>query len=84
MISQLSDSFLQTTAAAGSWAVDLFWYTGSLCLLLVQSVGGVFSQQLRGKAVAYELWKIGIKSWFIVAMSSLFIEIGRASCRERV
>ena len=53
--------------------MELFWYTGSLCLLFVQTVGGLLSRPLRTKAVVYELWKIGVKSWFIVALSSLFI-----------
>ena len=80
MITRLNASFLQTTAIAGAWAVDLFWYAGSLCLLFVQTLG-VFAQTLaewlpwtrRGKAIIYELWKIGVQSWFIVALSSLFI-----------
>ena len=73
MITRLQASFLQTTAAAGAWAVDLFWYAGSLCLLFVQTLGGVFSHPPRGRAVIYELSKIGVQSWFIVAVSSLFI-----------
>ncbi len=80
MITQLRDPFLQTTGIAGAWAVELFWYAGSLCLLFVQTLGVLaqtFAEGLpwarRGKAVIYELWKIGVQSWFIVAMSSLFI-----------
>ena len=73
MIGQLSASFLQTTAAAGTLAVNLFWYAGSLGLLFIQAVGGMFTRPLRAQAVAYELWKIGVQSWFIVAVSSLFI-----------
>lgn len=73
MITRLSSSFLQTTAAAGAWAVDFCWYAGSLALLLVQTLGGWLTRPLRFDAVAYELWKVGVKSWFIVAVSSLFI-----------
>ncbi|MBI4342703.1 MAG: ABC transporter permease [Candidatus Omnitrophica bacterium] len=73
MIGRLNASFLQTTATAGAWAVDLFWYAGSLCLLFAQTVGGVFLRRLRLRAVVYELWKIGVQSWFIVTVSSLFI-----------
>src|SRR3989338_2680153 len=80
MITRLSSSFLQTTAAAGTWAVELFWYAGSLILLFTQTVGiaagtlgDLFAQPLRLRAVAQELWKIGVQSWFIVALSSLFI-----------
>ena len=80
MITQIRDSFLQTTAIAGTWAVELFWYAGSLFLLFMQTLG-VFAQTLaewmpwarRGRAVVYELWKIGVQSWFIVAVSSFFI-----------
>jgi len=73
MIARLNTSFLQTTAAAGTWAVERFWYAGSLCLLFAQTVGGVFARRLRPRAVLYELWKIGVQSWFIVSVASLFI-----------
>jgi len=73
MITRLGSSFLQTTAAAGAWAVDLCWYAGSLCLLFAQTVGGWLMRPLRMRPVIYELWKIGVQSWFIVAVSSLFI-----------
>ncbi|MBI3320915.1 MAG: ABC transporter permease [Candidatus Omnitrophica bacterium] len=73
MIERLNASFLQTTAIAGAWAVELFWYAGSLCLLFAQTVGGACCRPLRGKAVLHELWKVGVQSWFIVAVSSLFI-----------
>ena len=73
MIARLSSSFLETTAAAGAWAVDLFWRAGSLCLLFAQTVGGACCRPLRLKAVIHELWKVGVQSWPIVAVSSLFI-----------
>ena len=73
MITRLNTPFLQLTAAAGARAVELFWYAGSLCLLLAQTVGGIFRRPFRGSAVLYELWKIGVQSWFIVGVSSLFI-----------
>ena len=63
----------RTIAAAGAWAVELFWYAGSLSLLFVQTLGGVFQRPLRAQAIIYELWKIGVQSWFIVGISSLFI-----------
>ncbi len=73
MIARLTSTFLQTTAAAGAWAVDLCWYAGSLSLLFVQTLGGWLTRPLRLSSVIYELWKIGVQSWFIVALSSLFI-----------
>ena len=73
MIAQLQTSLQSTLSAAGSWAVELFWYAGSLCLLFVQTLGGWFTRPLRAQAVLNELWKIGVQSWFIVAISSLFI-----------
>ncbi len=73
MITRLSSSFVQTTAAAGAWAVDLFWYAGSLCLLLAQTLGEWLTRPWRRQAIMHELWKIGVQSWFIVAVSSLFI-----------
>ena len=53
--------------------MELFWYSGSLCLLFTQTVGGVFTQPMRRPAVAYELLKVGVQSWTIVFLSSLFI-----------
>lgn len=73
MITRLSASFVETTAAAGAWAVELFWYAGSLGLLFVQTLGGWFTRRLRTEAVAAELLKVGVQSWFIVAVSSFFI-----------
>ena len=73
MIGRLNASFLQTTAAAGAWTVTLFWYVGSLCLLFAQTVGGVFLRPFRARAIVYELWKVGVQSWFIVTICSLFI-----------
>ena len=58
---------------AGGWAMGLFWYAGSIFLLFLQTTGRLFSGPLRLKAAVYELWKIGVSSWFIVAVSSLFI-----------
>ena len=73
MIGQLNTTFLQTTATAGAWAVELFDYVGGLSLLFVHALGIAFTRPLRMKAVVYELWKVGVQSWFIVAVSSLFI-----------
>jgi phospholipid/cholesterol/gamma-HCH transport system permease protein len=73
MIAQVRASWLRTTAAFGSWAVDLCWYAGSLCVLLAQTVGGAFTHALRRQAFVNELWKIGVQSWGIVFLSSLFI-----------
>ncbi|MBI2496064.1 MAG: ABC transporter permease [Candidatus Omnitrophica bacterium] len=73
MIIQLNASLFQKLATAGAWAVELFWYAGSLCLLFVQTVGGMLTHRLRRQAVAYELLKVGVQSWFIVFLSSLFI-----------
>ncbi|PIQ84041.1 MAG: ABC transporter permease [Candidatus Omnitrophica bacterium CG11_big_fil_rev_8_21_14_0_20_63_9] len=73
MIGRLNSSFFQTASAAGTWAVELFWRAGSLSLLLVQTVGGLFLRPWRVQAVFYELWKVGVQSWFIVSVCSLFI-----------
>ena len=73
MIARFQTPFLQTAAAAGAWAVGLFWYAGSLVLLFAQTLGGVFRPPWRARAVVHELWRIGVQSWFIVAVSSLFI-----------
>lgn len=73
MFSQARAPLLELAAAAGAWALELCWYAGSLSLLLVQTVGGVFLRPLRLRAVFYELWKVGVQSWFIVVLSSLFI-----------
>ncbi len=64
---------LDTVARAGAWIVALVEYTGGLCLLLVQAVGGCLVKPVRVKAFFYEVWKIGVQSWFIVALTSLFI-----------
>ena len=58
---------------AGGWAMGLFWHVGSISLLFLQAAGRLFSGPLRLKAAVYELWKIGVSSWFIVAVSSFFI-----------
>jgi phospholipid/cholesterol/gamma-HCH transport system permease protein len=42
-------------------------------MLLARTVAEIFSRPPRIKAFIHELWKIGVKSWFIVALSSLFI-----------
>ena len=73
MITRLNEPLLDTTAAAGAWAVQTCWYAGSLALLFVQTLGGWLTRPLRFRAVLYELWRIGVQSWFIVAISSLFI-----------
>ena len=73
MIARISAPVLQVLASAGAWAVDLFWYAGSLGLLLAQTLGKCFTQSLRPKAVVYELWKVGVQSWFIVSVVALSI-----------
>ena len=73
MIARLSTPFLQTTAAAGRWAVRLFWYTGSVALLSARTVAGWATRPLRRPMVLYELWKVGVQSWLIVSLSALFI-----------
>jgi phospholipid/cholesterol/gamma-HCH transport system permease protein len=59
--------------AAGTWAVKLCEYTGSMSLLFAQTVGGCFLRRLRLRAVAREIVKIGIQSWFIIFVISMFI-----------
>ena len=72
MIDRLNASILQTTAAAGTWAVEVLDHAGQLGLLFAQAVGGCFIRPLR-RLIIYELWKVGVQSWFIIAVSSLFI-----------
>ena len=65
---------LQRTAAlTGAWIVDRVEYTGHLGLLLAQAAAGCLAKPRRISAIVYQLWKIGAQSWFIVALSSLFI-----------
>ena len=73
MYDRVKQTYYQATAAAGAWTVDLFWYAGSLVLLLAQAVGGCFMRPLRLRAVVYEVWKIGVRSWFIVSICAFFI-----------
>lgn len=70
---RVSSPLLQLVAAAGTWTMNLFWYAGSLGLLFTQTVGKCFTQPLRTRAVIYELWRIGVGSWFIVSLVALFI-----------
>ena len=60
-------------ALAGAWVVALLEYAGSLGLLFVQALGGCVTGPIRMQLVNYELWKIGIKSWFIVSLCSFFV-----------
>lgn len=73
MIAKLHGGLFHAIGSAGAWAVELSWYAGSLTFLLARTVGGIVSHRLRLRAIFYELWKIGVQSWFIVAVSSLFI-----------
>jgi len=73
MIRRFNASVLRVTGGAGTWAVDLFETAGSITLLFIQTLGGCWTHPLRMRMVVYELWKIGVQSWFIVAISSLFI-----------
>ena len=60
-------------AMAGAWVVDGLEYTGHLGLLFVQAVGGCFIRPVRTRLVWYEVGKIGVQSWFIVSLASLFV-----------
>jgi phospholipid/cholesterol/gamma-HCH transport system permease protein len=60
-------------ALAGAWVVNLIEYSGNLGLLLAQTVGWCFYRPVSPRAVAYELWKIGIQSLGIVTLCSFFI-----------
>ncbi|MBI4343189.1 MAG: ABC transporter permease [Candidatus Omnitrophica bacterium] len=44
-----------------------------MCLLWVRTLSGVFAPPFRSANLVYELWKIGVQSWFIVFLTSLFI-----------
>lgn len=72
-MARVAESVIQGTAVAGAWVVGLVDYTGHLGLLLVQAIGGCFIKPIRVKAFLYELWKIGVQSWFIVSLCSLFV-----------
>jgi phospholipid/cholesterol/gamma-HCH transport system permease protein len=69
----LRSAVLQTATAAGTWVVSSCWRVGSVSLLFAEAVGGSFQPRLRMRALVSELGKIGVQSWFIVALSSLFI-----------
>ncbi len=73
MIARVGLSLFQTLEVSGAWAVALCEYVGSIALLFVQTVGGCFIRPLRRSALIYELWKIGLQSWGIVSIASLFI-----------
>ena len=73
MFSRLKIPFLRLVARAGSWAVAQCWYAGGLSLLLARTFSSAVTPPPRTSAFLYELWKIGVKSWFIVSLSSLFI-----------
>ena len=60
-------------AIAGAWVVELTEYAGYLALLLAQTVGWCVFRPVRLRAVAYELWKIGVASLMIVTLCSFFI-----------
>ncbi|MBI4354020.1 MAG: ABC transporter permease, partial [Candidatus Omnitrophica bacterium] len=59
-------------ALAGAWVVELLDYAGHLGLLCIRTIGGCAGKP-RLNAIGYEVWKIGIQSWFIVAIASIFI-----------
>ncbi len=73
MITPFRDSFVQLSAQTGAWAVSALEGAGSLSLLLTQTLGGCMTRLPRWDAVLRELQKIGVQSWFIVSISSLFI-----------
>ncbi len=73
MIGRLSASFLSASQTAGSWAVGLFEDAGGMGLLFAQTLGKCFTRPLRMDAVAYELWKVGVQSMFIVCVTAFFI-----------
>jgi len=59
-------------AVAGAAVVNFLDYAGSLYMLLVQTVACCF-RPIRWRLVLYELWKIGVQSWFIVSLSCFFV-----------
>ncbi|MBI3021043.1 MAG: ABC transporter permease [Candidatus Omnitrophica bacterium] len=80
MIIQLNASLFQKLATAGAWAVELFWYAGSLCLLFVQTVGGMLTHRLRRQAFigmvlafqsAYQMQRLAAENYIasLVALS---------------
>ena len=73
MIRRTHVLFLRATAAAGERTLTWFEYAGALCVLLWQTLAGVFARPWRPGNFVYELWKIGVQSCFIVFLTSLFI-----------
>ncbi len=60
-------------AIAGSWLLSLLTYAGSLGLLFGEALRACLVRPRRLRLMLYELWKIGVQSWFIVSLSSFFI-----------
>ncbi len=53
--------------------MDLVEYAGHLGVLLARAAAGCVAKPRRVRAILYQLWKIGVQSWFIVALASLFL-----------
>ena len=65
--------WLRARAAAGERAIDWLEYAGALCLLFWQTLSGAMARPFRPGNPVYELWKIGVQSWFIIFLTSLFL-----------
>jgi len=60
-------------AVTGGWFVSLLDYAGGVTLLFLRTIRGLLSGPFRARLVLYELSKVGVQSWFITTLSSLFI-----------
>ena len=65
--------FTMPLVLAGRWVLSTVEYAGSLAVLFARALAGCFSPPFRRLLVFYEIWKIGVQSWFIVSISALFI-----------
>ncbi len=73
MLTRLQLIVLRPLVVVGARALTLCESAGSLALLIAQTVRGIFTRPYRPKMVFYELWKVGVRSWLIVFICSLFI-----------
>ena len=67
------DSLLQIAAGLGGWLVGFVEYAGQMALLFARTAAGCCLKPLRLGLAVHELRKIGVESWFIVSLCSLFI-----------
>ena len=67
------ESVLRIAAVTGGWLVRFIEYAGRIGLLFIRTVIGCTAAPLRLRLATAELRKIGVDSWFIVSLCSLFV-----------